>query len=101
MSARPPMGSVVSTTNPAFPEGKWQTHARCRDVSTDTFYPPDRARGRARVLNDRPAKQICESCAVLVPCRRYALDTREPHGIWGGTTPQERDELLRGGTLPA
>lgn len=57
------------------------------------------ARGNTRRLNERPAKQVREPCPVLVPCRRYAVDTQEPHGIWGGTTPEERAELVRGGSI--
>lgn len=32
----------------------------------------------------------CRACAVVVECAAYGLAAREPHGVWGGTTPAER-----------
>lgn len=80
----------------AFGDDGWQNLARCRGTSTETFFPPDGARGKARGINERAAKRLCESCPVLLPCRRYAVLTQEPHGIWGGTNPEEREELRHG-----
>jgi hypothetical protein len=88
MSARPAMRISTPETRSAFSEGGWQLRASCRGASPDMFYPPENARGNTRRVNERPAKQVCESCPVLVPCRRYAVDAQEPHGIWGGTTPR-------------
>jgi WhiB family redox-sensing transcriptional regulator len=91
--------SGTAARSTGFEDGDWHALASCRGESTETFYPPDRARGNARRLSERRAKQICESCPVLLPCRRYAVDAQEPHGIWGGTTPEERGLLRRGGSL--
>jgi hypothetical protein len=35
------------------------------------------------------AKAVCGSCEVDKNCLSYALETM-PHGIWGGTTREER-----------
>lgn len=99
MNARLSVRTTAAASRSAFSDGGWQERARCRGTATDTFYPPDQARGSMRRVNERMAKQICDSCPVLVPCRRHAIDADEPHGIWGGTTPEERDELRRGGSL--
>lgn len=99
MSARPATRSLTPETRSAYSDGSWQLWARCRGTSTDTFYPPEHARGNRRRLNEQPAKQVCESCPVLMPCLRYAVDAEEPHGIWGGTTPGERVELRRAGSV--
>lgn len=32
--------------------------------------------------------------SVLEECRRHALRTREPYGIWGGLSEEERAEIL-------
>jgi hypothetical protein len=45
-----------------------------------------------------PALALCASCPARALCLAYALE-HEQHGIWGGTTPAERDDL-RGGPLP-
>jgi WhiB family redox-sensing transcriptional regulator len=74
--------------------------ARCRGLSTETFYPPYRERGRTSQGWERDAKRICYSCPVIEACRRYAVNAQEPQGVWGATTPQEREALLLGGGSP-
>lgn len=39
------------------------------------------------------ARRICGLCPARVECLRYALDNGERHGIWGGTTPDERRRI--------
>jgi predicted transcriptional regulator len=43
------------------------------------------------------AKAICATCPVLVrdACLKYAIETRQPAGVWGGLTQAERKSLLR------
>ena len=36
------------------------------------------------------AKAICARCRVRPECLRFALATREAHGVWGGTSEEER-----------
>lgn len=36
------------------------------------------------------AKAVCQVCPVVGECRAYALQIREPYGIWGGLTETER-----------
>lgn len=77
---------------------EWQLRARCKDAG-ESFYPPDKENSSARRRRELPAKQICRSCLVLEPCRRYAIDSREPDGIWGATTPRDRERLITESTL--
>ncbi|MFD6517677.1 WhiB family transcriptional regulator [Rhodococcus sp. NPDC060176] len=57
------------------PEGK----STCETTSPLPFYLIPTARARCQVLNTR---------------RRYALDSGEPYGVWGGTTPTERFSMV-------
>ncbi|MBX4171721.1 WhiB family transcriptional regulator [Rhodococcus sp. DMU2021] len=41
------------------------------------------------------ARRICSRCPVLESCRRFAVETGQPHGIWGGLTESERRNLGR------
>jgi WhiB family redox-sensing transcriptional regulator len=41
------------------------------------------------------AKAVCAGCPVQPRCLQHALDYREHHGIWGGTTEAERRRILR------
>jgi WhiB family redox-sensing transcriptional regulator len=36
------------------------------------------------------AKAVCAACPVRRECLAFALRTEQVHGIWGGTTPDER-----------
>ena len=36
------------------------------------------------------AKGFCYECPIKTQCFEYALETRQKHGIWGGTSPDER-----------
>ncbi|AUG80455.1 WhiB family transcriptional regulator [Kitasatospora sp. MMS16-BH015] len=58
-----------------------------------------RTADRAAWLEQREtaAKAVCGHCTVRVECRRYALTTREPYGVWGGLTEIERHRLLADG----
>jgi WhiB family redox-sensing transcriptional regulator len=40
------------------------------------------------------AKQICKDCPVVANCLRWALAAREPYGVWGGLSVEEREALL-------
>mgnify|MGYP001478869992 CR=1 FL=1 len=48
-------------------------------------------------IDPAPALAVCESCPVASLCLEYAIDA-EPFGVWGGTTPEDRDSM-RGSAL--
>jgi WhiB family redox-sensing transcriptional regulator len=59
------------------------------------FFPPTIPEPRPdRVARESRAKAICVECAVRAECLDYALEIREPHGIWGGLNETERRNLL-------
>ncbi|MFI9366461.1 WhiB family transcriptional regulator [Kitasatospora sp. NPDC053057] len=72
----------------------WQLQGACRTVDTSVFFHPTNERGAAAVRRDQAAKSVCARCPVLLECRRYALEVREPYGVWGGLTEDERHALL-------
>ncbi len=47
------------------------------------------------------AKAICTDCRVRQPCLDFALATGQIHGVWGGTTEEERLRLRRHRATPA
>lgn len=73
----------------------WQVHAACRGGDTETFYHPENERGPRRARRERTAKAICAGCTVTQQCLRWALDAREPYGVWGGLSVEERNRLIR------
>ncbi len=73
---------------------EWQGAAACRGMDSATFFHPPAERNAARENRIERAKQICRQCPALLACRDHALRVREPYGIWGGLSEDERAELL-------
>lgn len=82
--------TVGSVPAPAVygPAESWAKLARCRGV--DVFYVGDDLRGEAQRRAYGRAKRVCRDCPVIADCLAYALDTRQPAGVWGGLDPDER-----------
>lgn len=69
----------------------WQENAACRGPLGAVFFPPPTTeRKREKLAREARAKEICRSCVVQQDCRTYAIEIREPHGVWGGLSEQER-----------
>lgn len=82
---------VVTNLRPVLDAWDWQREAACRGLDVDVFYPSDRY---AKSMAER-AKRICANCPVILDCLGHALKTGESHGIWGATTPFERQDWLQ------
>ncbi|MFH9352155.1 WhiB family transcriptional regulator [Kitasatospora sp. NPDC017646] len=72
----------------------WQLEAACRRVENSLFFHPAGERGAAHKAREEAAKAVCAMCPVRVECRRHALETREPYGVWGGLSEEERNLML-------
>ncbi len=73
----------------------WQSRAACRGPQAVVFFPPSHfERKDEKLERETRAKDICGQCAVREPCLEYAIEIREPHGIWGGLNEHERAALL-------
>ena len=71
----------------------WQESGACRDSGPVLFFHPQNERGIQRRRRDAAAKSVCASCPVRVQCADYAIRAREPYGVWGGLTEEERDVI--------
>jgi WhiB family redox-sensing transcriptional regulator len=71
----------------------WQLSAACRGVDSALFFHPEGERGAARVARETAAKEVCQRCPVRVQCAQHALAVREPYGVWGGLTEDDRVEM--------
>jgi WhiB family redox-sensing transcriptional regulator len=72
----------------------WQLEAACRGMDSNLFFHPPNERSRARNRRVAAAKTICGTCVVVECCLEHALLVKEPYGIWGGRSEEERAELL-------
>jgi len=73
----------------------WRTYAACRDVDPELFFPIGKT-GPALVQIEE-AKQVCGRCRVREECLRWALDSGQDSGVWGGLSEDERRALKRRG----
>jgi WhiB family redox-sensing transcriptional regulator len=59
--------------------------ASCKDTHPRLFFPDV-----GDLATVREAKAVCKTCQVRVECLRFAIESGEQHGIWGGMTYRER-----------
>lgn len=73
----------------------WQMKGLCRGNHSYLFFPPSTVeRKDERERREIKAKAICSVCPVKEDCLEFALEIREPYGIWGGLTETERRQVL-------
>jgi WhiB family transcriptional regulator, redox-sensing transcriptional regulator len=63
------------------------SRSACHGADTELFFPIAETGLALEQINS--AKAVCGRCAVCADCLSYALATMQ-HGIWGGTTDDER-----------
>jgi WhiB family transcriptional regulator, redox-sensing transcriptional regulator len=56
----------------------------------ELFFPDDISDPAKRRVASAVAKKMCFRCPVQKECFRYAVESGQKHGIWGGTSPSER-----------
>lgn len=78
--------TCVVAVIPGSGDDAWQARANCRGLDPDLFFP---TRGESTT----EARAVCQGCDVREQCLQYALDNREPHGLWGGLNVRERRKI--------
>ncbi len=73
----------------------WQELGRCRSADPLLFFHPQNERGSSRIRRDQSAKRVCVSCPVRLECADYAIRAREPYGVWGGLSEDDREQIFR------
>jgi hypothetical protein len=87
------------------PAPEWDETASCRSHDLDEFFSPDfdyESMSRAErtyatnwIKNHYArAREVCIGCPFLDHCREYAI-AHEAEGVWGATSPQQRDRIRR------
>lgn len=78
-------------------ELEWRERAACLPFPAILFFGLDDSESPAeRRIREDEAKRICSTCDVRHECLEYALQTKEPYGIWGGLTELERKARQHG-----
>jgi WhiB family redox-sensing transcriptional regulator len=78
----------LGTTN-ATPD--WDS-ALCAQTDPALFFPE--GMGAQITIQVKQAKAICGRCPIRDGCLQWALETRQPVGIWGGMDEKERRQAL-------
>ena len=68
----------------------WFAAGACLNADPDLFFPV--ATGEVGAAQ---AQRICGRCRVRRECLDYAMSSEQVHGIWGGTTAEERARARR------
>lgn len=89
--------SVTRVRNAPVVDYSWQSDAACMGANGELFLGPDEERPRDRVRREALALLVCNACPVRRPCLEHALAVPERHGVWGGTNPEQRLLMRRGG----
>jgi WhiB family transcriptional regulator, redox-sensing transcriptional regulator len=71
----------------------WRHEAACREVDPELFFPIGNT-GPA-LLQIEEAKQVCRRCSVMDECLRWAIDSGQDAGVWGGMSEDERRAFKR------
>ena len=66
----------------------WMEDALCAQTDPDIFYPEKGG-------STAPATSVCNNCAVRAECLEYAVSNDIRHGIWGGTSDNDRKRMAR------
>jgi WhiB family transcriptional regulator, redox-sensing transcriptional regulator len=71
----------------------WRAASACLSADPELFFPIP----QGPVANQQisAALGVCAGCTVRQQCLDFAMQTAEMHGIWGGTTPEERIRARR------
>ncbi len=71
----------------------WRSAGACLTADPDLFFPISTAGpGEGQIAT---AKAICAGCGVRRECLEFALTHEPVYGIWGGTTPEDRQRDRR------
>jgi WhiB family redox-sensing transcriptional regulator len=90
----PTMGQAAAMGQAAtMGEADWRELSACRQEDPELFFPVVPA-GPGLAQIER-AKAVCARCQVRADCLRFAMETLQDHGVWGGTSEEERRALRR------
>ena len=93
-SGKAPASGSPAREAGAWDKGGWRGRAACRGEDPELFFPVGSS-GPAALAQIVAAEAICARCPVREACLRFALDTGQDYGIWGGLAEDERRRLRR------
>jgi WhiB family redox-sensing transcriptional regulator len=71
----------------------WRNHAACLDENPELFFPDGTS--APALLQTEQAKAVCRRCARAQACLKWAVESGQDTGVWGGKSEGERRALKR------
>jgi WhiB family redox-sensing transcriptional regulator len=71
----------------------WRDRAACLDEDPDLFFPIGNTGPALDQIEE--AKLVCHRCEVVQDCLKWAVDSGQDAGVWGGLSADERRALKR------
>jgi WhiB family redox-sensing transcriptional regulator len=94
-----PHDPVELTANPPRPRTRgqtpvnWRDVAACLDADPELFFPTGNT--YPALVQIEKAKVVCRRCEVAETCLRWAMESGQDSGVWGGLSEDERRSLKR------
>lgn len=71
----------------------WRDDGACLDEDPELFFAIGSTGPALRQIEE--AKTVCRRCEVINICLKWAMDSRQETGVWGGLSEDERRTLKR------
>jgi WhiB family redox-sensing transcriptional regulator len=71
----------------------WRNRAACLRVDPELFFPIGTTGAALPQIEE--AKAVCRQCEVVEACLKWAMESGQDAGIWGGLSRDERRALKR------
>ena len=71
----------------------WRHRAACLDEDPELFFPIGNTGPALHQIEQ--AKTVCHRCPVVDTCLKWALESGQDAGVWGGLSEDERRALRR------
>lgn len=71
----------------------WRDRAACLGENPELFFPDGNTGSALPQITE--AKAVCRRCEVAETCLKWALESGQNSGVWGGLTEDERRALKR------
>lgn len=69
----------------------WRSRAACLEEDPALFFPIGSS--TPALLQIAEAKDICRCCRIAGNCLRWAIESRQDAGVWGGLSADDRRAL--------
>jgi len=75
----------------------WREGASCLNEDPELFFPDGKS--APALLQTEEAKAVCRRCEVVEACLKWAVESGQDTGVWGGLSEGER-RALKGRSAP-